>query len=118
MPRTRVGETRSFMCIACGARVEKFCKAVEGAIEEVDCHICGGECAIVEKTSPLAHRPFTPYYHHQLDQYFHSRSDEKSYTKKHGMVNISGDFGKGSMAERKSPKEFCRDRYLAKRGVK
>lgn len=114
MSRTKIGETKWFFCRECRDRIEVFCK-MEGVTPTLFCKKCGNEREPLDKQAQMYWKPFTPYYHHQLGEHFSSRSEERDFVKKNGLVNISGDFGRGKMSERKSPREFCQDRYLDKR---
>lgn len=115
MSRVRVGVCREFRCESCGSSWEAFCK-VEDLTKSIPCAMCQGSATVTDKGSRSYWKPFTPYHHHQLDQVFHTRSDEKAYAKKNGLVNISGDF-KGRLSERMSPKESATARYLKKRSM-
>ena len=112
MARTRVAICRQAKCTECGEPFDFLFKLDDDT--SVDCRRCGGVAEIVDSGGRSYWRPFTPYYHHGLDQFFQTRSDEKNYAKSKGLVNISGDFGK-RMAERKSPKEALQEKYLRKK---
>lgn len=108
-----VGVVRSFVCKECEHRFDKFVKT-DSEHNEVECLKCKRPTTQAAQGTRSYWKPFTPYHHNQLGQFFNTRSEERQYAKKNGVVDISGDFGKGGMAERKSPKEVARSRYLEK----
>ena len=81
-----------FVCKYCDNRHEFVLRQVQDRDKEEICEKCN-EYMRREITHHKT-RPFTPYYHRQLEQHFSSRDEEKRYAKKNGLVNISSDFGK------------------------
>ena len=91
-----------FQCPCCHETREYVFRRVEDRDKAEVCDGCS-EYMVRQITSPAQQKPFTPYFHHQLGQNFSSRNEEDRFAKKHGLVNITKDFGKSvmDMANRK-----------------
>lgn len=85
-----------FKCDYCGAIKEYVFRHVDNRDQLETCSNC--EEFMRRQITTHKTKPFTPYYHRQLGQNFNSLSEEKAYAKKHGLVNISRDFGKTLLA--------------------
>ena len=101
--RKRICKVISFHCPECNVYSERVVKT-EDFGNPVHCD-CGTQMSEGDVSKPLYWKPFTPYYHTQLEQTFMTKDDEKRYTKKHGMVDISGEVkawksGRGSWRNR------------------
>lgn len=83
----RVGSVSSFTCSGCRLSFNIFCKV--GEEEGKGCPACGED--LVREVYQKSSKCFTPYYNRQLDQTFYTKDDEKTYTKKNGLVNITGE---------------------------
>lgn len=85
----RIGAVYTYRCKSCGSYLRKFVSEhSKGA--PFPCIDCGSLMNLVE-TPKRMYSPFTPYYNKQLDQKFYTRDEERSYTKKNGLIDITGE---------------------------
>lgn len=91
MTRIRIGQERTYICPFCN-KIERLFRKVEDKDEPVYCEPCQEEMKLTNPGGKPYWKPFTPYFHIGLDQYFQTRSDENSYAKKNGLVDITGCF--------------------------
>lgn len=77
-----------FKCDSCG-RFDQEARPIEDRDYPYQCRDCG---EVSRRLFTVGyHKNFTPYHNRQLDVSFGTKSDEKKYTKEHGMVDITGE---------------------------
>lgn len=86
----RVGSVKRLDCPSCHMSFSQFIK-VEDLEKEITCPTCDTPMTPSENSPKTTWRPFTPYYNKQLDREFHTADEERSYTKKHGLADITGE---------------------------
>jgi hypothetical protein len=84
----RVGTVKTLVCPSCKTHFQMFIRCNEKPAHE--CGLCALPLYILEDKK-LYWQPFTPYYNKQLDKTFHTAEEERSYTKKNGMVEIRSE---------------------------
>lgn len=85
----RVGKIMSVSCTRCSFTSKKFIKTDEEGLE-YPCPICTSPMKVHQGEKPTV-KCFTPYYNRQLDQKFYTRDEERSYVKKNGLYDITGE---------------------------
>lgn len=85
----RVGKIQTLVCHKCNFYSSKFIRVVDEGLT-YQCPTCELPMKLLQNERQGI-KCFTPYYNRQLDQKFYTASDERSYVKKNGLYDITGE---------------------------
>ena len=82
-----VAKISEFYCGGCSKTYNKFYR-LDGPLPT--CELCYCEMEL-RSSGKKTYFPFTPYHNKQLDKYFATADEERSYVKKNGLADITGE---------------------------